>query len=375
MESRKHAKLAPSGADRWLACPGSVDLTSAIPDTGSDYAEEGTLAHALAAYVLTYGGTVADAAKLADFGAVDEEMIGHMEGYVAEVAALRAGVFCEIEVSLPLDEITGEEGAAGTADVVILDDDGELQVRDLKYGAGVPVSVDDSAQLRVYALAALRKYSPAADIKRVRLAIHQPRNGGTTEHVVSVTELNAFGTYVRKMAKLALAGGAELVPGEKQCRWCSAKAVCPALREHVLTQFSNKPQEPVSLEQLNASMCQVKLVEDWCLAVRAEVEKRLLAGVTFPDWKLVTGKKGNRAWIDEKEADAALSVLLPFEEAHKVTVITPTAAEKKVGKAAWESFKDLVTQADGRPSVASMLDERPAISPAAKPEDFSTQEV
>lgn len=44
----KHALLSASSAHRWLNCPGSVSLTKDMPDTVSEYAEEGRLAHALA---------------------------------------------------------------------------------------------------------------------------------------------------------------------------------------------------------------------------------------------------------------------------------------------------------------------------------------
>ena len=47
-EKRDHALLSASGANRWLACPPSAKLEEQFPDTTSDAAREGTLAHELA---------------------------------------------------------------------------------------------------------------------------------------------------------------------------------------------------------------------------------------------------------------------------------------------------------------------------------------
>jgi len=51
--SDAHHPLGASGASRWLACPGSVRLSADLPDPGSAYAEEGTLAHQLAEVCLS----------------------------------------------------------------------------------------------------------------------------------------------------------------------------------------------------------------------------------------------------------------------------------------------------------------------------------
>ena len=45
---RDHALLGPSNAYQWAACPPSARLSEGLPDTGSEAAKEGTLAHELA---------------------------------------------------------------------------------------------------------------------------------------------------------------------------------------------------------------------------------------------------------------------------------------------------------------------------------------
>lgn len=53
----KHVLLSASSSHRWLACPPSAKLCAGIPDKGSEYAAEGTDAHALCEYkVLQYLG-------------------------------------------------------------------------------------------------------------------------------------------------------------------------------------------------------------------------------------------------------------------------------------------------------------------------------
>ena len=51
----EHAKLSPSSSDRWLACPASIVRAPETEDEGSEYAQEGTAAHALAEHCLKNG--------------------------------------------------------------------------------------------------------------------------------------------------------------------------------------------------------------------------------------------------------------------------------------------------------------------------------
>lgn len=118
------------------------------------------------------------------------------------------------------------------------------------------------------------------------------------------------------------------------------------------------------------------MVESWCKGVRAELERRLLAGVDVPGFKLVEGKQGNRAWAAEEEAYAMLkSFRLKVEEMHDLSLISPTTAEKlhaagRIGERQWKKLQAIITRSAGKPSVAPASDKRPALAPKFSNDDF-----
>ena len=48
MPPEAHALLSASAAERWLHCTAAPRLEATLPDSGSEYAAEGSLAHAIA---------------------------------------------------------------------------------------------------------------------------------------------------------------------------------------------------------------------------------------------------------------------------------------------------------------------------------------
>ena len=85
---------------------------------------------------------------------------------------------------------------------------------------------------------------------------------------------------------------------------------------------------------LAACLGKVDLIEDWCKAVRAEVENRLASGQEVPGYKLVAGKRGNRAWGDPVAVEDLLKnrFRLKTEEMYDFKLISPTSAEKLAPK-------------------------------------------
>jgi hypothetical protein len=377
-----------------MACPGSVTLEADIPDTSSAYAREGTAAHELAAMVLEDSASYASdyvGKKIAfdDHGEdvlwlITKDMAEYVDDYVKFVRDRAKGKMLYVECKLSIGHVTGEAGATGTSDVVIIDIPNKtLEVIDLKYGMGVRVDADENPQLQLYALGALEEYSLVTDFERVGMVIHMPRLNHVSEWEISVAQLIHFGDTARYAAETVRLEDAKFNPGEKQCRFCKAKAVCAALRAEVteivggaatLDEFTPQAVDSQTGDNyLPMAMAKVGLVEDWCKAVRAEVERRLLAGQTVDGYKLVEGRRGNRAWSDEDAVEKLFkSFRLRQEEMYDFKLISATKAEKllKENPKRWAKAEQLITRSDGKPSVAPATDKRPAMDVKPVLDDF-----
>ena len=75
--------------------------------------------------------------------------------------------------------------------------------------------------------------------------------------------------------------------------------------------MTNQPWSPVAADsydntELSKKMACIDLIEMWCTAVRAKVESELVSGHEVEGYKLVQGKKGNRAWTDAEEVETTM---------------------------------------------------------------------
>ena len=409
-----HAKLSPSGAHRWMPCPGSVVLEAQYPDESSAYAAEGSVAHDIATGVLTDPDYVIPVGEVVEYEGhkilVSREMAGYIEDYAHFVNELAKGGSLLVENDVSIGQMTGEEGATGRGDVIIVKPK-HFDLVDLKYGMGVKVYASDDGrinpQLGMYALGALYDLDYLDDFETVSVHIYQPRINHHDSHTVTVTELrefeaevNAAAARAHKAVELAEAGETEtdllakgyFSPGEKQCKFCKAKANCMALREDVMLNVGGTVTSPATAAEfaefvpievdattgdnyLSIAMEKVALVELWCSATREELFRRLASGAEVPGWKLVAGKQGNRSWTDPTKVEEIMkkSFRLKDADAYVQKLISPTQAEKllKSSPGRWERLQDFVTRKAGVPSVAPASDPRPAISISATEADFA----
>ena len=384
-KERSHAILSASGAERWLNCPPSARLEEEFPQTTSEYAREGTLAHELAEIYLR--AKVGDA-KLADINKelkrikaselYSDEMKPEVEKYTDivlenyyEAKKLTPSAVLELEQKVDLTAYIPE--GFGTCDAIIIAD-GLLDVYDLKYGKGVRVSAEGNSQLMLYALGAYYKYSIMYDIQRVRVNIVQPRIDNYSSWELTAKHLVDWGeTIVRPLAELADKGEGKFTPGD-WCRWCRASARCKALAEYGLSVARHEFKEPnlLSDEELLEVYAKQPFIQDWINRVSEYMLSEALAGKAWEGLKLVEGRS-IRKWKNEGEVMQAL-IEAGYTEAQilKMNLLGIGEIEKLLKKdKRLELIQGLTIKPQGKPTLVELSDKRPALGIEQAKQDFS----
>lgn len=434
--SDEHSKFSASNFEADTLCPGRRVMQAGLPDRGSKYATEGTGAHTLLEHCMTHHKRAdSDIGTRVDAGPhetveVTKDMAEAVQTAIDAIHEIVGDGMLLTEQRVNYSSYLGvapEEGW-GTSDIIAARGD-ELQVHDYKHGMGVEVDADDNPQMKLYGLGALAACQGIlGDFETVRLVIHQPRiKSAPSEWVTTVAELEAWGRgeaarsvqeqlgaeRMRSSQAFGTQGEWETIylrPNEKSCKFCKAKPTCPALRTEALqTVYGTRtsvatPEEfdealPLSPRGnldpeygsawLSAAMAKADLIEDWLKAVRAEVEARLLEGMTVPGYKLVEGRLGDRAWADKDAAEAALKAMrLKHDQMYDYKLISPTSAEKlapkfdktgavkpgqdptPIGERQWKKLQAQITRAPGKKHVAPVSDPRPALDITPPTDDF-----
>lgn len=350
-----HALLSASSASRWIACPPSVRLTEGIPDQTSTFAQEGTDAHELCAYLVekALGRKARDpTAGLEYYSEEMQECAEEYRNYVLgqiEIAKSRSpDPLVLIEQRLNFARWVPD--GFGTGDCVIVAD-GLLQVIDYKHGLGVLVSAEHNAQMMCYALGALDMFEELYDVENITMTIFQPRRSNISTFEMNKDELLDWAEKeLAPKAQLAYKGQGEMQSG-KHCQFCKLKAVCRKRAEDNLALARMEFADPSTLDAQDIAEILPKIdqLTSWANDVKSYAFQEATSGRTIPGYKLVEGRSTRKFTDESKVAQAVLDIGLdPYEK----KLLTITAMTKLLGK---KQFNDLLGGLIFKPSGKPQL--------------------
>ena len=368
MSPKGHAILSASSSDRWLHCPPSARLCESYDDKGSNYAAEGTDAHALCEYKLRQAlGMKADdpTENLTWF---NEEMSDCANGYAAYVleqveTAKQACADPVVLIEQRVDFSRWVESGFGTADCILIAD-GTLQIIDYKHGLGVLVSAEENPQMQCYALGALELFDAIYDIDAVRMTIYQPRRDNVSTYELSKDELYRWAEEVLKpTADLAFAGDGNFLCGE-WCGFCKAKHDCRARADAnmELARYDFKLPPLLTDEEVEEILARADDLVTWAADIKEYALQQAISGKEWHGWKLVEGRS-NRRYTNETAVAGAVTDagFDPYE--HKVLGVT--AMQKLLGKSRFEEILTAyIEKPQGKPTLVPESDKRPAMNTA-----------
>ena len=262
-------------------------------------------------------------------------------------------------------------GGFGTGDAVIVSNH-TLEVCDLKYGKGVPVSAEENPQARLYGLGAINVFGSIYDFDHIRNTIIQPRLDSISEETLTRADLLAWGEEIKPIAQLAWEGKGDYATGE-HCKFCAARAICAKRASEALSVVKYGFDTPgvIPDEDIPGILAVLDTAEAWCKDIRQYALNQALNGQRFLGWKLVRGRRGARSFTDEEKVREQLNRAgYDNEQIEKRGLKSPSEIEKLVGKTAFSALVgDYVSQSQGSLDLAPEDDKRPEYASADA--DFS----
>lgn len=357
--SRRALRLSafrPSSADQWVNCPAAARVNyigQFIEDKPNPAADEGTEAHAYLEALLTAPSEgavdVSDQMKRMvreRFPGVPDESTDLLETVADDVYWLKnmGGFRLLVEQSYPI-KIAGETHEC-TIDILLINETNAMII-DLKWGMGKPVRVARNNQIMLYSHAVAAVHPGLS----YQLGVYQPRGIGTglDTWVVParymVDSMIAFQAAGERASQMRV----EYVPGD-HCQWCDGriKGVCPRFQMDYIDLAVTRAEE---LD--DSAITPPWWVLDHETQIRQSLDKvgqladaHLSVGRTVPGWAWGT-KKGKSRWVDESTVAASLAGLLGGEESdyrHKPKPPGPIGITdaKRIARKRRVSLEDLI---------------------------------
>lgn len=329
-----HSKLSFSARYRWRACPLSVHLSANIAEqTSSPVADEGTAAHLVGEFyvkkhfkLLSYAQGLdecpdvrviegLDRLNIADPAAVaawQEQLRTHGKDYLAFVRSLipddEPDAYVSVETPVNIRSIHVQ--LFGTLDLRIwLPKRRWLIIVDYKYGfqdVEIGAIDDPNPQLAAYAIASIEALNETVrgQLQGITLAVYQPRVPlGDPRKVLHlpVTWIEQERQKLRNEVAAVENPGAPR-PGD-HCRYCPAKASCPAVHNALQIALDAYAGGPNVLAMTDDQIIDLWSARKAVESLMSDVDERArkLANNGHKRMK-VTSREGNRMIKDEKNA-------------------------------------------------------------------------
>lgn len=366
---KRHAILSASGAHRWMNCTPSARLELEFDDNSGEAAAEGTAAHALCEHKLRRALKMRSKKPISKYDS--DEMDACTDGYAEFVLEIveQEKQSCKdplvlIEQRLNFSRYVPD--GFGTGDCVIIAD-GSLHIIDFKFGQGVLVNAEDNPQMKLYALGALELFEAIYDISTVAMSIYQPRRENVSTQTVLKESLYQWAEETLKpTAVMAFNGEGEYVPGD-HCQFCRAAVKCRARAEARLKLAAFEFALPPLLldEEIAEMLSKLDDLTSWANAIKEYALQSALNGKEWPGFKLVAGRSVRKYADEEAIVKAAKSA--GYHDIYKQNLLSVTEMEALLGKKRFnEVLGGLVIKPPGKPTLASILDKRPAITSSSK---------
>jgi len=388
-----HSSISPSSFKRAVMCPAFPRLSAGVPESRSDYADEGSCAHVVVDWSIRNNSRTALKPPQSEIGEYarhwKNEMLGHaqvMIDYCWYLFDWYQGK-CQMNSEAQVDLSWLYPETWGHVDFDIGMPFGRLHVIDYKYGAGVGVEVEDNPQLMGYAIGKIGPQNPR-EYSDVEITVVQPRkphvNGPVRSWVISVPDLFTWAYGTLKPALEATENpNAQPNPGD-WCKFCLALKAdnpCPGVR--ALTQSTARtdfatPYTPVDPNSLTpddiARILDAKApIEAWLKEVANTAHRQAEKGTVIPGYKLVAGKS-NRKWKDPLKVEKDLKTLIGDAVYAERKLKSPAQMEKvlKHHKKPIDSVKAYWEKSEAGTTLVPEKDSRSAIQAPRSPQaDFA----
>lgn len=415
----EHSIVGASGSKRWLACPGSVWLSKDVKETTSEYAALGSAAHYVSECILRDGMDENEALAALELQHPDWyqiylddddrddffDAINVYVDYAKEQMLQRPHAKVMYEQRTDLGFIHRQ--MFGTADLVIAEIFGELEVCDYKHGKGVVVEIEDNPQAAFYTLGIAHRF--AYNFETVRNTIVQPRashvEGGVRSYTEPMSEFRVkwveiFRSGIERVMDAQKAKNIEhhLDPGD-HCGFCPARATCPAIRQktYELAQMDFDPitldagatdgaqlpdPKTLTIPQLRLVLDHAGMIDAWVKAVNEHAQNLLDANEVDTSqlgYKLVN-KRPTRKYIDAGKVLTSLKRrkgIAPEEYLTEPKLLSPAQLEKKLKKnhpKVWEAMEQHIHKVSSGKTMAREDDKRPALEHKKASDDFDAIE-